>query len=866
MVELVERKQAVRKLSEALETAREGGGRTVLVHGEAGVGKTALTTQWASRVRDAQVLWGGCEALFSPRPLGPLYDMAGELGGDIQTLLSQDGRNTELFTALLRRLHEAPAPIVLIIEDLHWADAATLDLVKFLARRIHRTRAVLVLTYRDDELGERHALRGVLGDLPADTVTRTPLAPLSEAGVAELAQRSNRSPLGLFQATGGNPFFVTEAMSSGGLPATVRDAVLTRAARQPPAVRQLLDLAAMVPARIESSLVESILSPRSEDISEGLASGLLIADAKGFAFRHELARIALEQALAPPMAVTLHAKILACLEAAISSGEALPRARLVHHAAGANDTAAVLKYAPLAADEAIAHGAHREAAALYAVALSHAGGLAPQARAAFLDHRAYRCYLTDQIEDAIAARLSALAIWRALGDQVQEGRALRWLSRLNWFVARNAEAEAFADQAVNLLQALPPGAELAWALSNRAQLHMLADRTDEAIAWGNRAIALARELGDDEIMAHALNNVGTARYGVGEAAGRALLEQSLSLSLTEGYGEHVARAYANLTSVAIKVRDYAKAERAIQDGAAYFATRDFDSWNHHNLAWQARLEFERGRWDLAESVAGGLVARYGVATISRIPALIVLARLRGLRGDPGAQGLLDEATVLALETNELLQLGPVAAAQAEATWLRNDTAEPPSVVRQTLELAAERNDPRAISEIAFWGRKLGLDLNISSPLEPTYALQMAGDWRGASEAWAALGCPYEQALALLEGDDAAINRGLEQLTSLGASAVARRFREQLRQAGVRGLARGPRDTTTRNPGGLTAREMQILALLTQGLTNAEIAARLVRAEKTVDHHISAILRKLEVRSRAEAAVIASRLGLSPSLP
>jgi ATP/maltotriose-dependent transcriptional regulator MalT len=855
-VELIERGDALRLLQGALDVAGQGTGRTALVCGEAGIGKTSLVTQLVSGHRDGRVLWGGCEALFSPRPLGPLYDMAGALGTKLQSMLGFEGRRIELFASLLAELQQARDTTILVLEDLHWADAATLDMVKYLARRIQRVRALLVLSYRDDELGDRHPLKLVLGDLPADAVVRVPLLPLSEAGVAELAKRSSRSADGVYATTGGNPFFVTEALRADGLPATVRDAVLARAARQSPEVRALLDLAAIVPARIETAIVDEVLAPTPADAAGALASGLLTADGRAYAFRHELARIAVEQALPAPLAAALHAKVLACLEQ--RGGVAM--SRLVHHASGAGDSAAVLKYALQAGDEAASHGAHCQAAALYETALAHSQAMAPAARAGLLERLSFQCYLIDQSEQAIAARRSALEIWRELGDVPQEGRTLRWLSRLYWFVGQKLEAEKYATEAVQLLEHLPEDEAFAWALSNRSQLYMLSGHVDEAVAWGSRAIELATRVDSAEVLAHALNNVGTALYMSGQPDGKAMIERSLAIALAHDFEEHVARCYANLVSTAIKNRDYGQARDRIGDAARYFAARDLDSWSNYILAWQARLDFEQGRWDDAATQVVRLVATQGMAAVTRICALAVLARLRLRRGDPGPDVLLEEAAVLARKSGELQRLAPVAAACAERAWLRNDGAAVDELVLQALELAEQRREPHSLGELRYWASKLGLAHAGPEGADEPYALQLAGRWRDAADTWERLGCPYERALALLEGDETAKREGLSLLESLGATAVVKRCREQLREAGMRGLARGPRATTSANPAGLTARELQILGLLADGLTNAEIARRLVRSEKTVDHHISAILRKLDVRSRGEAASVAGRLG------
>lgn len=862
--ELIERDDALARLTDAQHAAASGAGRIALVSGEAGIGKTSLVRQRVAAPGRFRVLWGGCEALYSPRPLGPLYDMSDALGARVSGLLGRDGQRAELFAAVLAEL--AATPTVMVLEDLHWADAATLDLVRFLGRRVERAPLLLVLTYRDDELGDRHPLRAVLGDLPPDALRRVPLAPLSEASVIELARRSRRSPTGLHAATAGNPFFVTEALRSEGLPATVRDAVLGRAARQPPSVRALLDLAAIVPGRIEIGLVDAVLAPGTDDVAQALASGLLDADGRSYAFRHELARIALERALAPPLAASLHARVLRVLESGRAG--AVPRARLVHHAAGAGDAHAVLVHAPPAAADAAAHASHREAAELYRTALEHSSGLPPAQRAELLDGRAYQCYLIEQMEHAIAARLSALAIWQQLGDRRQEGRTLRWLSRLHWFVGRNPEAESYANRAIELLGADSDDVELAWAMSNRAQLDMLAARVDDAVAWGTRAIDLATRLGATEIAVHAMNNVGTAQYTAGIEAGRALLERSLAVALEHDYREHVARAYANLTSVTVLRRDYASARAHIADAEAYFAARDLDSWLHYVRAWGARLDFEQGQWDAAEATAAQLVHNRGAAPVSRIPALAVLARLQLRRGDPHARALLDEGLALARGTGELQRLAPMLAAQAEAAWLEGVSPAAEMALIDGLRLARSKRDARALGELGCWCRWIGIDDDVSDDeagtlsIEPAYTWQRDGRWRDAAAAWAALGCGYEAALAKLEGDEAAQRDALAEIDALGAPAAARRARELLRQRGVQNIARGPRASTAVNPAGLTARELQILTLLADRLTNAEIAERLVRSERTVEHHVAAILAKLDVRTRGDAARVAQRLGLA----
>jgi len=862
-MDLIERDDALRSLREAAEQARRGHGRCVLVHGEAGIGKSSLlkaALRNPAQLPSMRVLWGGCEALFSPRPLGPLYDMARDLGPQVRAILGQDGQRSQLFASLVDELRTSALPTAMVFEDVHWADAATLDLLKYLARRIDTTAALLVLSYRDDEIGDQHPLRSVLGDLPHDGLTRIALSALSESGVEQLAQRFQTQRLGLHAVTRGNPFFVIESLRGEGVPATVRDAVLARATRQGTGVRALLDLAAIVPSHVEIELIESVLGPSVDDVAAALASGLLVAEAGHFSFRHELARQALEESLAPPVAANLHARVLSYLESRSEGGSTL--ARIVHHATAARRPAAVLQHAPRAAEWAALHGAHREAAALYEAALGHAQGIDALARADLLERQAYQCYLVARMESAVVARQEALTIWRQTGDRGCEGRNLRWLSRLHWFLGQNAAAERFADEAIEILQGLQAGRELAWALSNRAQLHMLAAQTAAAVATGLRAVELGRELGDVEIQAHALNNVGTAQYFDGIQQGRARLEESLQLSLANGYSEHVARAHVNLVSNAMAHREYGLAKRFAAEAAHYFATRDLYAWVDYLAALQCRLDLELGLWASATSIAMQLAESRSAMPVSRMPALVVLARLRMRRGDPGVGEALAEATALAHATGELQRLGPVAAAHAEAAWLQREEADlgfAQSVYRQ----AVASGNVRFVGELGFWlGALAEPEQDQGPPVEPPYAAHRASQWELAATLWGELGCPFERALAMIgSGAKDDVSEALTDLEALGAAASAQRCRDLLRMSGVKGVARGPRASTSAHPAGLTQREAQILVLLAQGLTNAEIAAHIVRSAKTVDHHISAILGKLQARSRAEASAMAAQLGL-----
>jgi DNA-binding CsgD family transcriptional regulator len=220
--------------------------------------------------------------------------------------------------------------------------------------------------------------------------------------------------------------------------------------------------------------------------------------------------------------------------------------------------------------------------------------------------------------------------------------------------------------------------------------------------------------------------------------------------------------------------------------------------------------------------------------------------------------------LLADSTGEPQLIYPAAAARAEIAWLDGDPHGIAEATNDALALALERGDSWAAGELACWRWRAGFHDELPAALvAKPYRLSIAGDWGAAAERWRTIGCPYEATLALADADDqAALRQALEELNRLGARPAAAIVARRLRERGIRSVPRGPRPITRQNPAGLTARELEVLALLAEGLRNAQIAERLVLSTKTVDHHVSAVLRKLDVSTRGEASAKATRLGLT----
>ena len=859
-MELLEREHALEDLEAILIDVTAGNGRVVLVSGEAGIGKTSLVERFTdTHQKQARVFWGACDALFTARPLGPLYDIANQSKSRLLALLDQEASRSTIFNSAISELSQSHTPTIVVIEDVHWADEATLDLLKFLGRRINKTNSMLIATYRDDEVGPAHPLRLVLGDLPNRSVFRLRLSLLSRNAVDRLAEQAGRPVENLYAVTGGNPFFVTEALASKepGIPVTVFDAVSSRAARLSPPARDLLEFISVIPAKTETSLLEEAIGLDTAALDECLTAGVLRSEGQAIVFRHELARLAIEQSIPAPRRQNLHSLLLRAL---LNRGYEGFLPQIVHHAAQAGDSAAVLKYAPEAGRKAAALNAHRESASHYETALRYAEILAPEERATLFECRSYECYLTDQLEEALNARGHALEIWKELGADCKVGDNLRWMSRISWFLGRKIEAEAYSIEAVTILENLPQGPELAMAFSNRAQLHMLADETQQAVLWGRRAIELAERLGATETLVHALNNVGSAELLAHNEEGRSKLEESLRLALENNFQEHAARAFTNLGTAAVRERNYRLAKRYQDDGIAYTTEHDLDSWKLYMLGWRARVHFEQGDWDNAADDAALVLRHYKVSAINRISALAVLGHLRVRRADPDAARILSEAYELAMQTRESQRITPVAAARTEAAWFRGDYEQVISEARSVLEIAKDHNDPWVRGEFTHWMWRAGAIPETLENIAEPYALQMSGDWRAAAEAWRDIGCPYDEAIALTYGDEGAQRAALEIFERLGASPASERLRQSLRATGVRGVPRGPRSSTKENPAGLTNRQVEVLELMAKGLSNNEIGEKLFISTRTVDHHVSTIFAKLDAHTRAEAVSVALQIG------
>jgi ATP/maltotriose-dependent transcriptional regulator MalT len=495
--------------------------------------------------------------------------------------------------------------------------------------------------------------------------------------------------------------------------------------------------------------------------------------------------------------------------------------------------------------------------------LRFATGIEPEARAEMLERFADHAYVSDMRAEAVEAIDEAVAIHRRSGQVLREGAALGSRVRLLSCIGRTREALDTAGEAVRVLEQAPPGVELARAYSLLAGISMIGYDAAPTIEWGAKAIALAEEVGDRQALVHALNNVGTVELAAGNPAGQAKLERSLELARQWRLGTDAGRAYINLSDALRHLGRFCEALERIEQGIEYTRQHGLEAWLKCLTGARGAVELVLGRWDAAAATAQSIIDGPHDQVVGPLSdALNTLALVRARRGDPGYWPLLDESQEIATAGDDLQLLAPVAAARAEVAWLEGRPHAIGAETEYAYDMACRLDEPTLAGWLACWRARAGLPVEPPDGVPERYWLQLAGQPERAAELFGAEAASYDAAIALVPSTNGALLRGaLDQLRALGAKPAAAIVSRRLRELGERQVPRGPRASTSENPAGLTNRELEVLPLIADGLRNAEIAQRLVLSEKTVDHHVSAILRKLGVSTRGQAGAAAGRLGL-----
>jgi DNA-binding CsgD family transcriptional regulator len=851
MTMLYERSEQLKQLLVAAAEAVAGRGCVVLVTGEAGIGKSALTEEFLSQV-DGEVLRGACDDLLMPPSFGPLREAIGP------AVLGDGNMNTML--AVVNDMLDRARPTVLAIEDVHWADDATLDILRYMARRIADSKLLLLLTFRNDGLDARHPLRRLLSALATAPQVRISPEPLSRAALQSMAAGSNWNPDDLQTLTGGNPFFVTEALAAADvLPASLVDFVLARVHQLDPDGIELLEQLAVIPTVATHAFVEGLFDGARDALVEAERRGLLVDRRDGVAFRHEIARRAIEHSILPSRRRILNQNVVQRL-----LDQPSPElSAVLQHAVEARDTKVLLKYAPLAAAEATNAGAHRQALIAFETLLPHVERLDPAEQATLLEDYAWELHLAGRYLDAVRVCERATAFRENLGDQAALARSLVRQARHLYITGELPKTAAVVERAVEVAQTAGSLPELA-AAETFLVVISVTDQLGDPMVAVEQATTSAAAAGRFELQALCLSFRGIYRCTQGDRNGLADMRAAIDLAFAHNETETGVRVHVNFVELSYLLHEWtdivAELDRASE------LTGTYGYWHHMHAieVHRATLEMRLGHWPVAERRIRRLIDSTDDSGFPALYSMPPLARLLTRRGDPDAEQILATIWPRALTMHSLPGVIYAAVAYLEWAWL-ND--RPDLAVRIRDELLSELPSAAAplFTEFRRYLVRAGVPLDPALPAaapQDGYALGTCGEFAAAAAYWDELGDQYERALELAELDDDSARHALEILERLGAVPAARKLRIRLKARGVDRLPPGIQKRHRANPANLTDRQLDILARLVKGSTNAEIAEELVLSVRTVDSHVAAVLQKLDAPNRRAAAAIAETLGLS----
>ena len=855
----MEREEQLRTLQEVVAES-SGSGRVVLLSGEAGHGKTSLLEVFLDSLDHRyQVLLAACEPLGIPAAFAPLFDLLDDLPGALREDIRSGAGRPAVYAGLLDLFKNDR--VVLILEDMHWADEATLGLIRYLGRRVEATRSILIITYRSEEVDLTHPLRLVIADLGPSAV-RIDVPALSLSGVTEMTKGLDLDPVRVLATTLGSPFFVEEVVRHPEmrLPPTIENAVLANAAQLPDEALEILQMIALSPEGLDLEVLAAYGPDTGAYVDMGVRRRLLVSSGGHVVCRHDLIRDSLLRSVPPVLGRSLHLRLLAALESRAAGSP--DTSRLAYHSVGAGDADKAVGYSLQAARDAASVGAHRQAATHYSNALEYSRVMVRET----LDEALLQAAKEHSVINAFA-RASELASQRVdlAAGNLERARARAWLA---FFRSRENELTACRKEAllaIDVLRSEPASEELALSLAVVAWGELVEGDKEAAIRYGDEAVAVAREVGTPDVEVHAATTAGTARALLRDPAGAHQVEEAVKLGIDRGLGEFAARALNNLGLLSLwrgRPRDaHTSFDRMIE----YTMAHELDAWYIAGIATRATLNVAMGLWDEAdkdlEVVLGQRTCRQ-----TEIETLITAATLRARRGDPRATQMIEEAlaSIEGFSDHEAKVTG--CALALEAAWLGLlPIAEARERYAALLSAPALSTDSSGRGVLGYWARRLDFDPppgRIPGPAGPEWSGQLAE----AAESWEERGFPIEAAVTRATLPEADLDSVFSELFRLGAEGVIRGLRRELQRRGVKRVPRGERSATRENPAGLTPRQTEVLALMTSGLSNAAIAQELFISEKTTSHHVSAVLTKLNVSSRLQAVVIATANGWSSPVP
>jgi DNA-binding CsgD family transcriptional regulator/tetratricopeptide (TPR) repeat protein len=740
--------------------------------------------------------------------------------------------------------------VVLVLEDVHWADEATLGLVRYLGKRVGATQSVLIVTFRSEEIHVNPPLRLVVADLGPSAI-RIELPPLTVSGVEELARGTGLDPRHVHEATLGNPFFVDEVLMHPDvtLPPTIQYAVLANAAQLPADALEFVNTVALSPDGVPLAEIAEFGDPTGSHCDLAFSRRLVTAARGQVSCRHELIRKSLVEALPPATKTRLHTRLLDHLEGMAPDSRDV--ARLAYHAIGAGNAEKAAKYSLIAGEHAAAGGAHRQAAFHFANAIGFADVIETTTLDDALLSAAREHNYINAFETAVDLSRRRLDL---AGSQLEEAGSRAWVA---FFDSRSGDMRSAGEEAETALEILREAdysEELAVALAVLAYATFIRGDVRKAMSVAEEALSVARSCDSVDMEVYASTTMGTARYHLGDLDGIAQVEAAARRGIEAGAGEFGAKALNNLGYLARSAWQTGDARKWFLELQEYSTANELDAWYIAAVVTSAGIAVEMGMWDDADTYLE-IVAGQRTCVSTEMEMLVVSATLRTRRADPGAVEMV-EAVFDRLETySEIWTRIEACVMVMEASWTGIIPVDKAAALYQDLiDLIPDGSDyERAL--LAFWALRLGWEPPPGEITGPT-ALEIAGLAKEAAAEWDRSGYRIQGILSRALTADADLDEVFSELAVLGADGVARGLRRELQRRGVKRVPRGERSSTRENPARLTAREAEVLGLLAGGLSNAAIAERLFISNKTASHHVSSVLLKLDVSSRGQAAALA----------
>ncbi len=845
MAALVERDSQLEVLHGIARNSVHRGG-LAFVFGEAGHGKTSLVEAFVAGLDHRfRIITLSCEPIGRPLAFGPLLAAPDPLSDAVRDELDRGGVRPSVYRAMLELL--CGQPTVLIVEDIQWADEATLGLVRHLAKHVASASSVIVVTLRPEEIDPAHPFQVVTADI-GRLATRIDLPPLSVDGIRQMVSDTALSAPAVHAATLGNPFFVEEIVRhpETDIPATVTDAIEALIGSLPAETREAVELIALTADGIDLDL----LADREEAVDLACRRRLLVVSGTRVRCRHDLIRATVARRVPPTRARRLHRHIFHLLQR--DSSGLVRTAELAYHSHLGGMEAEAARYSVDAARTAARSGSHREAALAYGWAFEHRREIPADRLAHVLRAAAYEHLL---VNDFLTAIQMAETVLETATDERERGEANAWIALFAIRQSHTDLAERHAIRALDLLRPFGPSVALARAETVLAAIPLVRGASGDAIAQAERAVQTARASGARAVEADALITLGSALVNLDRVDGFGLIEEGGRLAREVGSLDAAARAVYQLGKIPFEEMRLSDAARLMDEGLVYLASEELDAWYVALEVTRAHISVTRGEWEAAAVSLARALPRPTCLSTETEGALVDARRLMRV-GDPAALEALDlglsRADVGVGYSKDVL----ATELAMEAAWLGllNEGAAADRYTRMT-DIAQRFGDHWSLSRLAFWAIRLGL-APPPGPLRGPVGDEIEGDPIKAALRWRESGYPVEAAIVEAFTPGASLRDVFAELERLGALGMTAGLRMRLRERGVTGIPRGVQRATEAHPGGLTARQQDVLALIAAGYTNDAIATELFVSSKTVSHHVSAILTKLGVENRLQAASVA----------